>query len=93
MVKAIWKDTTIAKSDETVIVDGNHYFPPSAVDKSLLQPSGHTSVCPVKGTAQYFNIRVGGALNANAAWTYPDPTPASEAIRDYIAFWRGVDVA
>lgn len=93
MVSAIWKDTTIATSDETVIVEGNHYFPPSAVNKSLLEASGHTSVCPIKGTARYFNIRVGGKLNANAAWTYPDPTPGAIAIRDHIAFWRGVDVA
>lgn len=92
MVTAIWKNTTIATSDETVIVEGNHYFPPSAVDKSLLEPSGHTSVCPIKGTARYFNIRVGGALNANAAWTYPDPTPNADAIRDHIAFWKGVEV-
>ena len=92
MVSAVWKDTTIATSDETVIVDGNHYFPPSAVDKSLLEVSGHTSVCPVKGTARYFHIRVGRALNANAAWTYPDPTPDADAIRDHIAFWKGVDV-
>lgn len=93
MVSAVWKDATIATSDETVIVDGNHYFPPSAVDKNLLEVSGHTSACPIKGTALYFHIRVGSALNANAAWTYPDPTPDADAIRNHIAFWKGVDVA
>ena len=93
MVSAIWKDTTIATSDETVVVEGNHYFPPSAVDLSLLEMSPHTSVCPIKGAAHYFHVRVGDALNANAAWTYPDPTPDAEGIRDYIAFWKGVDVA
>lgn len=93
MVSAVWKDTTIATSDETVIVDDNHYFPPPAVDKSLLEVSEHMSVCPVKGTARYFHIRVGSALKANAAWTYSDPTPVAEGIRDHIAFWKGVDVA
>ncbi len=93
MVSAIWKDATIAASDETVIVEGNHYFPPSAVDKSLLEVSDHTSVCPFKGTARYFHIRVGDALNANAAWSYPDPKPNAVAIRDHIAFWKGVVVA
>ena len=93
MVSAVWKDTTIATSDETVVVEGNHYFPPSAVGFSLLEMSPHTSVCPIKGAARYFHVRVGEALNANAAWTYPDPTPDAEGIRDYIAFWKGVDVA
>lgn len=93
MVSAIWKDTTIATSDKTVIVEGNHYFPPSSVNKSLLEASAHTSVCPIKGTARYFNIRVGDAVNVNAAWTYPDPIPNADAIRNHIAFWKGVDVA
>lgn len=93
LVTAIWKDTTIAASDETVLLEGNHYFPPSSVDRSLLQASTHTSVCPIKGTARYFDIRVGSAVNANAAWTYPDPNPVAESIRDHIAFWKGVDVA
>ena len=93
MVSAVWKGTTIATSDETVVVEGNHYFPPSAVDLSLLEVSEHTSVCPIKGAARYFHVRVRDALNANAAWTYPDPTPVAEGIRDHIAFWKGVDVA
>lgn len=93
MVSAIWKDTTIATSDETVIVEGNHYFPPSGVDLSLLEMSPHTSVCPIKGAPRFFHVRAGDALNVNAAWTYPAPTPDAEGIRDYIAFWKGVDVA
>ncbi|RTL61640.1 MAG: DUF427 domain-containing protein [Pseudonocardiaceae bacterium] len=93
MVSAIWKDTTIATSDETVVVEGNHYFPPSAVDFGLIEMSPHTSVCPIKGAARYFHVRVGDALNVNAAWTYPDPTPGAEGIRDHIAFWKGVEVA
>ena len=93
MVSAIWKDTTIVASDETVIVEGNHYFAPSAVDQSLLEASTRTSVCPIKGTAKYFNIRVGGTLNANAAWTYPEPNPVAGAIRGHFAFRKGVHVA
>lgn len=93
MVSAVWKDTTLASSDETVVVEGNHYFPTSSVDTTLLEPSAHTSVCPIKGTARYFNIRVGDAVNTNAAWTYPEPNPVAEAIRDHIAFWKGVVVA
>ena len=93
MVSAIWNDATIATSNETVVVEGNHYFPPSAVDFGLLEMSPHTSVCPIKGTARYFHVRVGDALNVNAAWTYPDPTPGAEGIRDHIAFWNGVEVA
>ena len=93
MVSAIWKDTTIATSDETVIVEGNHYFPPSGVDLSLLEMSPHTSVCPIKGAARFFHVRAGDALNVTAAGTSPAPTPDAEGIRDYIAFWKGVDVA
>ena len=93
MVSAIWRDTPIATSDETVVVEGNHYFPPSSVDYGLLEMSPHTSVCPIKGGARYFHVRVGDALNANAAWTYPDPTPGYESIRDHVAFWNGVAVA
>lgn len=93
LVIAVWKDTTIATSEETVVFEGNHYFPPSAVDRTLLEASAHTSVCPIKGTARYFNIRVGDALNANAAWTYSEPNPVAETIRDHIAFWKGVKVA
>ena len=93
MVLAIWKDTPIATGDEQVLVGGNHYFPPSEVDFGLLEMSPHTSVCPIKGAARYFHVRVGDALNVNAAWTYPDPTPGAEGIRDHIAFWKGVEVA
>lgn len=93
MVSAVWKHTTIAKSDETVVFEGNHYFPPSSVDRTLLEASDHTSVCPIKGTARYFNVRVGGELNANAAWTYPNPNPVAESIRDHVAFWKGIEVA
>ena len=93
MVSAVWNDATLAVSDETVVVDGNHYFPPQSVDRQYLAPSEHTSVCPVKGTAQYFHLQVGDRRNANAAWTYADPSPAARSIKDHIAFWKGVNVA
>ena len=92
MISAIWKDTTIATGDETVIVEGNHYFPPSAVDFNLLEMSPHTTVCPIKGAASYYHVRVGKELNQNAAWTYPDPNSGSEGIRNHIAFWKGMEV-
>ena len=74
MVSAVWNGATIAASEVTVIVDGNHYFPPEAVDQSRLEASDHSSVCPVKGSARYFHVRAGGERNPDAAWTYPDPT-------------------
>ncbi|HYG48142.1 MAG TPA: DUF427 domain-containing protein [Allosphingosinicella sp.] len=92
MVKAIWNGATIAESDDTVIVEGNHYFPPEAVDFSLLRPSESTTRCPWKGIARYHHVVVRGAENLDAAWYYPDPKPAAAGIRDRIAFWKGVEV-
>jgi uncharacterized protein (DUF427 family) len=92
MVQARWNGVTIADSDETIVIEGNHYFPPGAIDWNLLEETSETSVCPWKGTAHYYTIAINGALNANAAWTYRDPKPEAEAIRNYVAFWRGVDV-
>lgn len=93
MVKARWNGVTIADSDDTVVVEGNHYFPQDAVDKALLRPSATTSVCPWKGTAAYCSLHVNGADNPDAAWFYPEPKPAAEAVRGRIAFWKGVEVA
>ena len=93
MVSAVWNDATLAVSDETMVVDGNHYFPPQSVDRQYLKPSEYTSVCAVKGTAQYFHLQVGDRRKANAAWTYADPSPAAHSIKDHIAFWKGVNVA
>ena len=92
MVEARWNGAVIARSDETVIVEGNHYFPPDAVDAALLKPSGTTTVCPWKGTAHYFTVVVDGEENSDAAWYYPEPKPAAAEIRDRIAFWGGVEV-
>ncbi|ARA93402.1 MAG: DUF427 domain-containing protein [Bacteroidetes bacterium] len=91
-MKAIWKDTVIAESDATVVVEGNHYFPPDAIRTSYLKPSATSTVCPWKGTAKYYTIVVDGEENRDAAWTYPNPKPAAAEIKDHVAFWRGVQV-
>ena len=92
MVKAIWNAATVAESDETIVVEGNHYFPRSAVDPTLLRDSSTHSHCPWKGEASYYSLSVDGETNRDAAWYYADPKPAASAIRDRIAFWKGVDV-
>jgi uncharacterized protein (DUF427 family) len=92
MVAARWNGRIIAESDETVVVEGNHYFPADAVDPDVLVPSQRTSLCPWKGTANYYSLSVDGAVNADAAWYYADPKPAAAEIRGRIAFWRGVEV-
>ena len=91
-MKAIWNDTVLAESDATVVVEGNHYFPPDSLNREHLVESDHTTVCPWKGTASYYTVRVGDAENANAAWVYRDPKERAEGIRDHVAFWRGVRV-
>lgn len=91
-VEAIWNDRVIAHSDRTLVVEGNHYFPPEDVDSTVLEKSRHTSECPWKGTAHYYTLEVDGARNADAAWYYPEPKPEAEAIRDRIAFWNGVEI-
>ena len=93
MVEATWNGAVIASSDETVVVEGNHYFPAAAVDPAVLRPSDTTSHCPWKGTAQYHSLVVDGAENKDAAWYYPDPKSAAAEIKDRIAFWRGVKVS
>ena len=93
MVKAVWNGATIAQSDDTVVVEGNHYFPLASVDRALLKDSTRTSVCPWKGTAHYFSLDVGGQHNNDAAWFYPEPKTAAAAIKDRVAFWKGVTVS
>lgn len=92
MVKAIWEGATIAESGETVVVEGNHYFPPDSVEKARLIPSDTHTTCPWKGVASYYDVEVDGKRNRDAAWFYPDPMPAAAQIKDRIAFWRGVRV-
>jgi uncharacterized protein (DUF427 family) len=92
MVEARWNGRLIARSDDTVVVEGNHYFPAGAVDPTLLRPSSTTTFCPWKGTAHYHSLHVDGVENHDAAWYYPDPKAKAESIRDRIAFWKGVEV-
>jgi uncharacterized protein (DUF427 family) len=92
MPKAIWHGTTIAESDDTVVVEGNHYFPRASVKRELLRDSATHTTCPWKGVASYYDIAVDGAINKDAAWYYPTPKDAAKQIRDRIAFWKGVEV-
>ena len=91
-MKAIWKDTVIAESEDTVVVEGNHYFPSAALNSELVSASDTTTFCPWKGTAHYYNLTVGGETNADAIWYYPEPKDAAAEIRDRVAFWKGVRV-
>jgi uncharacterized protein (DUF427 family) len=91
-MKAIWNGTVIAESDDTVVVEGNHYFPLASVAAALVEPSTHTSVCPWKGTANYYSLNVAGERNANAAWYYAEPKDAARQIKGRVAFWKGVSV-
>ncbi|WP_436492832.1 DUF427 domain-containing protein [Actinokineospora sp. HUAS TT18] len=92
MAKATWNGVLIAESDDTVIVEGNHYFPIDSVRREHLRPSDSTTFCPWKGTANYYSLDVDGAENADAAWYYADPKPEAIQIKDRVAFWRGVEV-
>ena len=92
MPKAVWKGATLAQSDETVVVEGNHYFPPQSLERSHFTESAKTTVCPWKGTASYFNVLVDGKENPDAAWYYPAPKDAAKQIKDHVAFWKGVEV-
>ena len=91
-MRAIWKGEIIADSESTVVVEGNHYFPPESVVKEHLKPSPTTTVCPWKGTAHYYSVVVGVEENRDAAWYYPEPKEAAVEIKNHIAFWREVDV-
>ncbi|MEM9996165.1 MAG: DUF427 domain-containing protein [Bacteroidota bacterium] len=92
-MKATWNDATLANSDDTVVVEGNHYFPADALDRDHFEESGHTTRCPWKGTAHYYHVVVNGERNENAAWYYPEPKPAAAEITGRIAFWKGVRVS
>jgi len=92
MAKATWEGATIAQSADTVVVEGNHYFPPESVEKSRLEPSETHTTCAWKGVASYYDVVVEGKRNRDAAWYYPDPKPAASEVRGRIAFWRGVRV-
>ena len=92
-ITASWNGQTIAKSENTIVVENNHYFPPEDVNADLLEPSQTTSHCPWKGDASYHNVVVGGQRNSDAAWFYPDSKAKAANIKGYIAFWKGVEVS
>ncbi len=91
-VEARWNGKSIASSDDTVVVEGNHYFPRDAVMAQYVRPSDYHTSCPWKGTASYLTLEVDGDRNENAAWYYPEPKEKAANIRDRVAFWRGVEV-
>lgn len=92
MIKATWNGATLAQSDDTVVVEGNHYFPTDSLNWDVLEPTDHRSTCPWKGEAHYYSVVTGGQTNANAAWTYPEPKEAARQIKGRVAFWKGVEV-
>ncbi|MCS6939806.1 MAG: DUF427 domain-containing protein [Roseiflexaceae bacterium] len=92
MARAIWNGEVIAESDATIVVEGNHYFPPESVKHEYLRESATHTVCNWKGVASYYDVVVNGAVNRDAAWYYPEPKEAARRIAGYIAFWRGVRV-
>ena len=91
-MKAIWNGQVIAESDQTVVVESNHYFPESAINKEYFKASDSTTHCPWKGDAHYYSVVVDGEQNTDAAWFYPEPKEAAKEITGMVAFWRGVEV-
>lgn len=92
MLKATWNGAVLAESDNTVVVENNHYFPPESLNDSYFSASEKTSSCPWKGLASYYDITVEGETNAAAAWTYKNPKEAAKNIENHVAFWAGVKV-
>jgi len=92
-MKAIWKDTVIAESTDTVVVEGNHYFPESSLNREYVTFSNHKTTCPWKGQASYYSLIVNGEMNPDAVWYYADPKPEAAQIKGRVAFWKGVVVA
>ena len=91
-MKAVWNDTVLAESDQTIVVEGNYYFPPASLNRSVLEANAHQTTCPWKGQAHYYDVVVDVKRNAKAAWYYPAPKDAAAAIKDHVAFWKGVQV-
>jgi uncharacterized protein (DUF427 family) len=91
-VRAVWNGTVLAESDDTVVVEGNHYFPPESLRRQYLAAGRTHSVCPWKGVASYYTVTVGGLSNPDAAWFYAHPSPLARKIKNRVAFWRGVQV-
>jgi uncharacterized protein (DUF427 family) len=91
-MQALWNDAVIAQSNDTVVVEGNHYFPLSSLAREFVADSTHRTTCPWKGEASYYTLRVNGSENVNAAWYYPTPKKGAEAVAGRVAFWKGVRV-
>ncbi|SCK50414.1 Uncharacterized protein conserved in bacteria [Variovorax sp. HW608] len=91
-MKATWNGVTLAESDDTVLVEGNHYFPAASLNREYVSFSNHRTTCPWKGAASYYSLLVNGELNPDAVWYYADPKPEAEMVRDRVAFWKGVKV-
>jgi uncharacterized protein (DUF427 family) len=91
-MKATWENAVLADSGQTVIVEGNHYFPPDSIKKEYFKSSDTHTTCHWKGLASYYDVQVGDKLNQDAAWYYPEPKEAAKSIKNYVAFWRGVKV-
>ena len=91
-MKAIWNNTVIAESDDTVLVEGNHYFPDSALRREFITFSNHKTTCAWKGQASYYSLLVNGELNTDAVWYYADPKPEAEMVRGRVAFYKGVKI-
>jgi uncharacterized protein (DUF427 family) len=91
-MRALWNGTVVAESDDTVVVEGNHYFPRSSVKDDVLAPSAKQTFCPWKGQANYQSVTVDGKTAADALWFYPEPKKGAEAVADRVAFWNGVTV-
>jgi uncharacterized protein (DUF427 family) len=91
-MKATWENEVLADSNDTIVIEGNHYFPPESINRTYFQTSDYHTVCPWKGTASYYDVVVDGKVNKDAAWYYPEPKDAAKQIREYVAFWKGVKV-
>ena len=92
MTKAIWNGAVLAESDKTIVVEGNHYFPPDSIHKEYFTETLSHTVCPWKGTASYYAIAVNGKTNRDAGWYYAHPKDAASQIKDYVAFWHGIQI-
>lgn len=92
-MRATWKGQTLAESDDTIVVEGNHYFPPESLRREFFAESEHTTVCGWKGRASYYDVRVGDDTNPNAAWYYPSAKTSAKNIEGRVAFWKGVEVS
>lgn len=91
-MKAFWNGQLLAESDDTIVVENNHYFPEEAINKSFFKESDTRTICPWKGEASYYSLEVEGSVNKDAAWYYPAPSELAKKIKDYVAFWKGVEI-